>query len=195
VKIVNGQYKPEGTFHHGVQGTGIFDEKGTLWGITKPRDMTYMHSLGGEAPFFQALGEKGRLLGTRCDNKGCEGRGTIYLPFRICCPDCLSKMKVIDLTDVAIKGARVHTYIVTHRSGAFNTLDKPIRFIDVEFPGVSTMLKGYMSGPGTPAFGLRVIPIFRTKNPTYTITDLSWVAEGTKAKDLPEGFTFAKPRK
>jgi len=194
VKIINGQYKPEGIFHHGVPGTGIFDEKGILWGVTKPRDMTYMISLGGEAAFFQAVSEDARLLATRCANKDCQGHGTIYLPFRICCPDCLSKNKIVDVTDLAVKKARVHTFIVTHRSGAFNTLPKPIRFVDVEFPGISTMLKGYMSGPGTPEIGMRVVPIFRTKNPTYTILDLSWVAEGTKKKDLPEGFSFAKPK-
>jgi len=194
VKIVKGQYKPEGTFHNGVPGTGIFDENKTLWGVTKPRDMTYMISLGGEAPFFQAVSEKGRLLATRCVNKACQGHGSIYLPFRIVCPDCLSKMKIIDVTDLAVKKAKVHTFIVTHRSGAFNTLPKPIRFVDVEFPGICTMLKGYMSGPGTPEIGMRVVPIFRTKNPTYTILDLSWVAEGTKKKDLPEGFSFAKPK-
>jgi uncharacterized protein len=194
VKIVKGQYKPEGSFHHGVPGTGIFDENGTLWGVTKPRDMTYMISLGGEGQFFQAL-SKGRLLATRCANKACQAHGSIFLPFRIHCPDCLSKMKIVDVTDLAVKKARVHTFIVTHRSGAFNTLDKPIRFVDVEFPGICTMLKGYMSGPGTPEIGMRVIPIFRTKNPSYTILDLSWVVEGTAKKQLPEGFTFALPKK
>lgn len=194
VKIVNGQYRPEGSFHHGVPGTGIFDEKKTLWGVTKPRNMTYIHSLGGEAQFFQAL-SKGRLLATRCPNKECAGFSSIWLPFRIYCPDCLARMKVVDVTDLAVKKARIHTFIVTHRSGAFNTLPKPIRFVDVEFPGICTMLKGYMSGPGTPEIGMRVIPIFRTKNPTCTILDLSWVVEGTTKKQLPEGFTFALPKK
>ena len=49
-----------------------------------------------------------------------------------------------------------------------------------------------MSGPGTPEIGMHVIPIFRTKDPTYTILDLSWVAEGTTKAELPEGFSFAK---
>ena len=95
------------------------------------------------------------------------------------------------MTKLACEEARIHTYIVTNRTGAFNNLSTPIRFIDIEFPGVATFLKGYMSGAGDPEIGMRVIPIFKTTDPTYTITDLSWVREGTTADELPEGFTFA----
>jgi len=147
-----------------------------------------MHSYGGEAPFFAGIAE-GKLLGTRCDNKDCEYKGTVHLPFRIHCPDCLKKMTVVDLTDLAQKTAKIHSYIVTSRTGAFNTLDKPIKFIDVEFEGVATILKSYQLA-GDPSIGARVVPIFRTKSPTYTITDLAFVAEGTKKKDLPKGFSF-----
>ena len=79
--------------------------------------------------------------------------------------------------------------MVCERSGAFNTLDKPIKFINVEFKGIATILMSYLS-IGDPKIGMRVVPIFRTVNPTYTITDLSWVKEGVKAEDLPEGFSF-----
>jgi hypothetical protein len=77
--------------------------------------------------------------------------------------------------------------MVCERSGAFNTLDKPIRFINVEFDGVSTILMSYLS-VGEPKIGMRVIPIFRTLDPTYTITDLSWVPDGTSQDVLPKGF-------
>ena len=43
---------------------------------------------------------------------------------------------------------------------------------------------------GEPEIGKRVVPIFRTKSPTYTIMDLMFVIEGTPESDLPEGFTF-----
>ena len=79
--------------------------------------------------------------------------------------------------------------MVCERSGAFNTLEKPIKFINVEFDGISTILMSYLS-IGEPKIGMRVIPIFRTVNPTYTITDLSWVTEGVDEADLPEGFTY-----
>jgi hypothetical protein len=43
---------------------------------------------------------------------------------------------------------------------------------------------------GQPKIGMRVVPIFRTLDPTYTITDLSWVPEGTSENELPLGFSF-----
>jgi hypothetical protein len=79
--------------------------------------------------------------------------------------------------------------MVCERSGAFNTLDKPIRFINVEFEGVSTILMSYLS-LGEPKIGMQVVPIFRTLDPTYTITDLSWVPAGTTQAALPKGFNF-----
>jgi hypothetical protein len=150
--------------------------------------MTYIHSYGGEAIFFESL-SKGKLLATRCDNTVCECTGTIHIPFRTYCPDCLGKNTVIDLTDIAKKSARIHTFMVCARSGAFNMLDKPIKFINIEFDGVATILMSYLS-LGDPAFGMKVIPIFKKNGPTFTILDLSWVPEGTKKKQLPEGFSF-----
>ena len=47
----------------------------------------------------------------------------------------------------------------------------------------------YLSA-GEPKIGLKVVPIFNTLDPTYTILDLSWVADGTPADKLPQGFTF-----
>ena len=43
---------------------------------------------------------------------------------------------------------------------------------------------------GEPEIGRTVIPIFKTTDPTYTITDLSWVLKNTKKDLLPEGFSF-----
>ncbi len=113
----------------------------------------------------------------------------MYLPFRIHCPDCLGRNTVLDLTDLCKKTAKIHTFMVCERSGAFNTLQKPIKFINVEFDDVATILMSYLS-VGEPKIGMRVVPIFQTLDPTYTITDLSWVPEGTPASKLPKGFTF-----
>ncbi|NHJ24680.1 MAG: hypothetical protein EAX89_08900 [Candidatus Lokiarchaeota archaeon] len=189
VEIVDGKYKPSGTFHIIEKNQPIFDKDANkLAGVTNPRDMTYIHSYGGEAMFFESLG-KGKLIATRCDNDNCEFKGSIYMPFRIYCPDCLRKMTPLNLTEIARKTAKVHSYIITHRSGAFNTLDLPIKFINVEFDNVVTILMSYLV-VGEPEIGKRVVPIFRTKNPTYTITDLAFVPEGTLKSELPEGFTF-----
>ncbi|MEE4253778.1 MAG: hypothetical protein V2I50_07020 [Desulfuromusa sp.] len=190
VFVKNNKYKPKGDFHHLTPNTPIRDAENDwkLLGVTNPRDMTYIHSYGGEAIFFESL-SKGKLMATRCDHTDCDSKGTIYIPFRIHCPDCLSKNSVIDLTTIAQKTARIHTFMVCERSGAFNLLDKPIKFINIEFDGVATILMSYLS-LGEPKFDMKVIPIFKTSVPTFTILDLSWVPEGTTEELLPEGFSF-----
>lgn len=187
VWIENKAYRIKGDFHTIEPNQPIRNQKDKLCGVTNPRRIVHIHSYGGEAPFFEGLAQ-GKLLATRCDNDDCEYKGTIHLPFRIFCPDCLRRMKVIDVTNKARKTAKIHSYIVTSRTGAFNTLDTPIRFIDVELDGVATILKSYQL-VGEPEIGLRVVPIFK-KKPTYTIIDLAWVARGTREKDLPKGFRF-----
>ena len=81
--------------------------------------------------------------------------------------------------------------MITERTGAFNTLEKPIRFINIEFEGVDTILMSYMS-VGEPEIGMKVVPIFKTVDPTFTILDMSWVPKGTAKDQLPEGFSFSK---
>jgi uncharacterized OB-fold protein len=138
--------------------------------------------------FFESL-SKGKLMATRCDNQECESFGSVFEPFRIHCPDCLVKNTVVDLTETAKTTSKIHTFMICERSGAFNTLSKPIKFINIEFKGVCTILMSYLS-VGEPKIGMRVVPIFNTKNPTFTILDLSWVPEGTPESELPENFTF-----
>ena len=59
----------------------------------------------------------------------------------------------------------------------------------MEFEGVATILMSYL-GISDPEIVMEVIPIFKTLDPTYTITDLPWVPACTKKSKLPEGFTF-----
>ncbi len=186
IKVEDGKYRQAGAFHTAEPGAAIRNDAGELCGITNPRRVVHIHSYGGEAPFFQGLAN-GKLLGTRCDHEACEGQGSVYLPYRIHCPDCLQPMAPVDLTGIAREASTVHSFMTTERTGAFNSLDKPIRFINVEFPGVSTILMSYLLG-GTPTTGDRVVPIFRTDNPSYTITDLAFVPAGFDG-ELPAGFS------
>ncbi len=190
VIVKNNRYRLTGRFHRRNPGAPIrdADHGWKLVGVTNPRDMTYLHSYGGEAQFFESLGQ-GRLMATCCESSNCEFQGTVYLPFRIHCPGCLERNSLVDLTEIARKSARIHTFMVCERSGAFNTLDKPIQFINIEFDGVATILMSYLS-VGNPQIGGKVVPVFRTMEPTYTILDLSWVVEGTPMEALPEGFSF-----
>jgi uncharacterized protein len=190
VHVKKGQYKIKGDFHHLEFGEPIrlADDNWRLIGITNPRQLTHMHSYGGESHFFENL-SKGKLMATRCDNKKCETKGSIYQPFRIHCPDCLGKNTVIDMTDIAKNTAKIHTFMVCERAGAFSLLNKPIKFINIEFDGVCTILMSYLA-IGEPKMGMRVIPIFQTLDPTYTILDMAWVPKGTKENQLPKGFSF-----
>jgi uncharacterized protein len=190
VYVKNNQYKIKGNFHHLTPNMPIrnADDGWKLMGVTNPRDMTYIHSYGGEAIFFESLSQ-GKLMATKCINPKCESKGSIYQPFRIFCPDCLGKNSVIDMTQVAQKTAKIHTFMVCERSGAFSLLDKPIKFINIEFDGVCTILMSYLV-KGDPKMGMKVVPIFQRLNPTYTILDLAWVPKGTKADSLPQGFSF-----
>ena len=185
VWVEKNAYRIKGEFHTAEANQPIRNETGKLCGVTNPRRLVHMHSYGGEAPFFQGLAD-GKLLGTRCDNPKCEGKGSIYIPFRIFCPDCLSRNKIVDLTAKAKKAAKIYSYIVTSRTGAFNTLKTPIKFIDIQIGDAVTILKSYQLA-GEPEIGQRVVPVFRIK-PTYTITDLAWVSAGTKK--APKGFRF-----
>ena len=189
VRVKNGRYRIHGDFHHITPNMPIRneDQGWRLMGVTNPREMIYIHMYGGEAVFFENLA-KGKIFGSKCENRNCGFKGTVYLPFRIHCPDCLHENNRIDLTALCQKRAKIYSFMVCERSGAFNTLDKPIRFINVELEGIATLLMSYLS-IGEPKIGMRVTPIFRTVNPTYTITDLSWVPEGTSEEVMPEGFT------
>ena len=192
VKVVKGQYKLQGEFHTAEPNQTIRDESGKLCGITNPRRIVHHHSYGGEAPFFQGLGD-GRLWATRCENKDCEvSYRSMFIPYRIHCPDCLGRNVPVDITELANKSAHVYSFMVCERSGAFNTLEKPIRFINVEFDGVSTILMSYLIGKKNPEIGMKVRPIFRTKKPTFTITDLAFVPAEASEKALPAGFTFSR---
>jgi len=190
VKVKSGRYRLHGDFHNISANMPIRneDEAWRLMGVTNPRSLTHIHAYGGEALFFENL-SKGKVYGTRCCNPDCDSSGTTYLPFRIYCPDCLYRNQVVDITKVCRETATIYTFMVCERSGAFNTLQKPIKFINVAFEGVATILMSYLS-EGEPEIGQRVVPIFKTLDPTYTIIDLSWVPVDTPEDRLPEGFSY-----
>jgi len=53
----------------------------------------------------------------------------------------------------------------------------------------SSSLMGYLS-VGEPEIGMKVVPIFNTTKPSYTILDISWVPEEANKSEIPEGFSF-----
>ena len=135
-----------------------------------PRTITHNHSYGGLSKFFKGLAE-GILFGTFCDN--CNDTG-VWLPPRVHCPDCWSEMRWLE---IITSHAKVYTYSMTNFPGAGFKATTPCPLISIEIPGVCTKFMSYLSkfGEDEPYIGMPVRPVFRTKNPTYTILDISWV--------------------
>ena len=140
--------------------------------IEKPRAPIHIHSYGGESPFFRAL-TKGRLMATKSDPKG-DSPGVFYLPPRVYDPDTLALAEWVDVTDVAMKSARIHTHITVHKPGAFNRVPFPCHLISVEMDGCGTIMMSYLKD-GDPQIGMAVEPRFNTVKPTFSILDLWWV--------------------
>lgn len=146
------------------------------WVVVNPRGEDHRHSYGGVTPFFKGLTE-GKLLGTQCVDLECADTG-IWLPPRVDCPDCWSKM---EWKEVDTSEAKVYTHSTINYPGAgFKAENKSgggVPLIWLEIPGVATNLMSYLSefGEGEPYIGMRVRPVFRTENPTLSILDLAWV--------------------
>ena len=137
-----------------------------------PRTIVHRHSYGGISRFFKDL-TRGILWGTVCPNGLCRCEG-VWLPPRVHCPDCWERMTWIevDATD-----AKVYTHSITNLPGAGFMMTVPCPLISLEIPGVCTKFMSYLSefGEGEPYIGMPVKPVFRTKDPTFTILDISWV--------------------
>ena len=89
VTVVGNRYKFEGPFHQ-IQESKPIRKGDKLCGVTNPAQMTHVHSYGAEWVFFDGL-TKGKLIASRCQNSKCETKGSLYMPFRIFCPDCLER--------------------------------------------------------------------------------------------------------
>ena len=141
-----------------------------IWVLKNPKEIVHNHSYGGLTPFFEGL-TQGRLMATFCPN--CWN-GDIWLPPRVDCPDCWEKMEWFE---VDTEGATVYSHSTTNYPGAGFKGTVPCPLISVEIPGICTKLMSYLAefGEGEPYIGMPVRPVFRTKRPTRTILDLSWV--------------------
>lgn len=139
-----------------------------VWVIENPRTTTHNHSYGGISKFFRGL-TRGKLFGTHC----ARCASAIWLPPRVDCPDCWSKMEWVEV-DAA--EARVYSYSITKYPGAGFKGSVPCPLISLEIPGVCTNIMGYLSefAEDEPYIGMPVKPVFRKRKPTRTILDLSW---------------------
>ncbi|MDP3769553.1 MAG: hypothetical protein U1A23_03840 [Candidatus Sungbacteria bacterium] len=138
-----------------------------------PRTITHYHSYGGLSKFFDGLTNE-ILYGTLCLHDRATG---IWLPPRVHCPDCWETMiwAPIDFYE-----ACVYTHSTTNLPGAGFQASVPCPLISIEIPGVCTKFMSYLS-EGEPYIGMPIEPVFRTKKPTYTILDISWIPRKSTA--------------
>lgn len=138
-----------------------------------PRTIVHRHTYGGLSRFFLELA-KGRLFGKVCIERSCRHTG-IWLPPRVHCPDCWEEMSWVEIVEA--KKAKVYTHSMTNLPGAGFMASTPCPLSSIEIPGVCTKFMSYLSkfGEDEPYIGMPVKPVFRTRRPTYTILDVSWV--------------------
>jgi uncharacterized OB-fold protein len=137
--------------------------------IQWPRTLVHHHTYGLLSPFFEGL-VKGELRATRCVNPKCEEK-RFWLPPRADCPDCLSRMEWIKLSNPVV--GEVFTFTHVEYPGEGIEISYPYYQIDVKLPGAATVMKGYLVR-GEAKIGMKVKAAFRTKKPTNTILDLFW---------------------
>jgi uncharacterized OB-fold protein len=136
--------------------------------IQWPRTLMHHHTYGLLSPFFEGL-KKGKLMATKCTTPGCETG--FWLPPRADCPDCLSRMKWVELKNPVI--GEIFTFTHVEYPGHGIEISYPYYQIDVRVPGAATIMKGYLVR-GEARIGMKVKACFRTKGSTNTILDLYW---------------------
>ncbi len=152
-------------------------EQNGAWVIEWPRSATHFHTYGKLTPYFKGLAE-GKLMVTRCVNAGCpiaKGNGETWLPPRADCPDCHAPMQWHEVPKPIV--GKVYSYTYVKRGGTGLEIETPYYQIDVELEGCCTIPKGYLLDVGRePKIGMKVTPVFRTKDPTHTSLDIAWKA-------------------
>ena len=187
VKVENDRYRIDGEFHVIYPNSPIFREDNKLCGVTNPRDMTYIHSYGGESPFFAGIAE-GKLMGTRCDNEKCEdGYKSINVPFRIHCPDCLEKATAIDMTDVKRSEERL-----AHQAEMILELSTPV--IQIWDGVIVAPLIGTLDSQRTQQFMDRFLDMIARNRSEVAMVDITGVPviDTQTAQHLIEAVTAAR---
>lgn len=146
----------------------VIDQTKPAMVIQWPRSITHHHTYGLLTPFFEGL-KKGKLMATKCATKDCEPG--FWLPPRIDCPDCLNRMKWVELKNPVI--GEIFTFTHVEYPGHGIEISYPYYQIDVKIPGACTVMKGYLV-KGEAKIGMKVKACFRTKGSTNTILDLYW---------------------
>ncbi|HYT53541.1 MAG TPA: Zn-ribbon domain-containing OB-fold protein [Verrucomicrobiae bacterium] len=129
----------------------------TAWSGAIPLTSLYTAGVGGQI-FFDALKQRGKLIGTRC--RPCK---QVYLPARSFCERCLGAL--IDQVEVKPTG-RLVSYTICHVDRDRRPLRRPQALALVQLDGATTMLLHYLldvTGPDQISIGARVQVIIKPK--------------------------------
>ena len=98
--------------------------------------------------FFEALRDRGVLLGSRC-----EACGVTYVPARMFCERCFAELT----PDVECgPGGSVESFTIGHVGIDGEALDEPTAVALVRLDGADTVLMHRLLGIEAPAIGMRV---------------------------------------
>lgn len=107
----------------------------------------YTPGLGNTA-FFEALRDRGVLLGSRC-----EACGYTYLPARVFCERCFAELQAD--TECG-PGGTLESFTVGHVGIDGDPLDQPVALGLVKFDGADTVVMHRLLGDGAWKIGMRV---------------------------------------
>lgn len=103
--------------------------------------------------FFEALRDRGVLLGSRC-----EACAVTYVPARMFCERCFAELT--PGTECG-PGGSVESFTIGHAGIDGEALDEPVAVALVRLDGADTVLMHRLLGIEAPAIGMRVIARLR----------------------------------
>ncbi len=138
--------------------------------------MNYHYSMGGQSPFFIALKNDKKLMGTKCSKCG-----TVYMPPRVACSRCYQPTTWVQVKDTAT--IKVSTLVWYSTSKFIASVPYAIGYIQLD--GATTaMLQGVFSDNLVPSkikTGKRVRAVFK-KVREGKATDFFFVPEDEYAE-------------
>jgi uncharacterized OB-fold protein len=129
-----------------------------------PVQFRYTPGVGATA-FFEALRDRGVLLGSRCSSCGIT-----YLPARLFCERCFAELTAD--TECGPAGT-LESFTVAHMGIDGEPLAEPVTWATVKFEGADTVMVHRLLG--APAIGMRVRAVVRDQR-TASIDDLEGFA-------------------
>jgi uncharacterized OB-fold protein len=117
----------------------------------------------GATPFFEALRDRGVLLGSRCSSCG-----VTYLPARVFCERCFAELNAD--TECG-PGGTLESFTVAHVGIDGEPLPEPITWATAKLDGADTVMVHRLLNAGTPEIGMRVRAVVRDRR-TASIDDL-----------------------